>query len=121
MPTWVVSCLAAVALPFLIGSWRRHRSAAEKGLTELVGSIVPSALAARGDYADYAAGETILAISVPDDSAAGKSCGERCASLNHVMERLAAGLKEHAPQLVDEKRLLLTIMDGEHSTENMHS
>ena len=82
---------------------------------EIVGSIVPDVLAARRDYADYAGGETILAISAPEDSAAGRSCGERCVILNRVMERLAAGLKQHAPQLVEKNRLLLATMDGEHT------
>ena len=89
-------------------------------MTDLVGSIVPAALAAKKGYADYDAGETILAVSVPDDSAAGRSCGERCASLNRVMEQLAAGLKQHAPQLVEDKRLLLAVMDGEHGTWLYH-
>ena len=91
------------------------RLAREKGLIEIVGSIVPDVLAAASDYADYAAGETILAISAPEDSAAGRSCGERCVILNRVMERLAAGLKQHAPQLVEKNRLLLATMDGEHT------
>lgn len=81
---------------------------------ELVGSIAPAALAARDQFADYAGGETILAISAPDDSAAGHSCGERCVILNRAMENLAAGLKQHAPQLVNGKRLLLAVMDGKH-------
>eukprot|EP01043_Picozoa_sp_COSAG02_P004339 COSAG02_NODE_112_length_35994_cov_12.152695_9_plen_85_part_00 len=82
---------------------------------DLVGSLVPAALAAKRDYSNFAAGETILAVSAPDDSAAGHSCGERCARLNHVMRELAAGLKQHAPQLVEENKLLLAVMDGEHS------
>ncbi len=76
---------------------------------------MPAALAARREYSEFAAGETILAISAPKDSAAGRSCGERCARLNSVMEELAAGLKQYAPQLVEGNKLLLAVMDGEHS------
>ena len=41
------------------------------------------------EYKAFDGGETLLAVSAPDDTAAGQSCGERCASLNRVMEELA--------------------------------
>ena len=90
-----------------------------KGLTDLVGSIVPAALAATREYSKFAAGETIVAISALDDSAAGRSCGERCARLNHVMEELAVGLKQHASHLVEENKLLLAVMDGEYGIASL--
>lgn len=91
---------------------KRLKAAQAKGLTELVGSTTGLALAATGEYSGYAHGETLLAVSAPGDSAAGRACGERCASLNRAFEDLAAVLAVHEPSLTSEKRLLLATLDG---------